>query len=115
MSHHEEEKENDMKKRLIIALALCVLILSACGTVLGTRTSSNNPVAHSTAPIAAASTQTACSILQERQVYLQQATNVARAQLSAAHGDLRKAEAAEKQLIKLHELNTLVQAQLNKC
>ncbi len=106
-----------MKKRLIIGLASCMLILSACGTVLGAITSSSNPVAHSTVPIAATSTQTTCSILRERQVQLQQATKVAQARLSAAHEDFRKAEVAEKQLIELHELNTEAQEQeqMNKC
>jgi peptidoglycan hydrolase CwlO-like protein len=110
ISHHEEERENDMKKRLIIALAICVLMLSACGAVPGTTPASSSSTSHPTAD-----TQAACHVLQERQAQLQQAIRAARVQLSTAHGDLRKAEKAKNALIRLHEPSVLVQAELRAC
>jgi len=110
ISHHEEERENDMKKRLNIALAICVLILSACGAVPGTTPASNRPTSQPTAE-----TQAACHIFQDQQVQLQQAIHAARVQLSTAHGDLRKAEKAKNTLIRLHEPSVLVQAELRAC
>ena len=110
ISHHEEERENDMKKRLIIALAVCVLILSACGAVQGTTPASSRSALHPST-----GTQTACHALQEQQVQLQQAIHAARVQLSTAHGDLRKAEKAKNTLIRLHEPSVLVQAELRAC
>jgi peptidoglycan hydrolase CwlO-like protein len=107
---HQEERENDMKKRLIIAVAICVLILSACGAVQGTIPASSSSVSHPTA-----STQTTCHALQEQQDKLQQAIHAARVRLSSAHGDLRKAEKAKNALIKLHEPSMLVQAELRTC
>jgi len=110
ISHHEEERENDMKKRLIITLAICVLILSACGVVQITIPASISSTSHPTAD-----TQAACHVLQEQQVQLQQAIHAARVQLSTAHGDLRKAEKAKNMLIRLHEPSVLVQAELRAC
>jgi hypothetical protein len=110
MSHHEEERENDVKKWLVIALTICVMILSACSVAQGNTSAPGGSVSHSTT-----STQTACSALQEQQAQLQQAIDTARVQLSSAHGDLRKAETARSVLIKLHEPSMLVQAKLQAC
>jgi peptidoglycan hydrolase CwlO-like protein len=110
VSHQEEERENDMKKWLIIALATCVLILSACSVVQGTTPAPSSSVFHSPA-----STQTACHALQEQQAQLQQAIDAASVQLSSAHGDLRKAEKARNALIRLYEPSMLVQAKLRAC
>jgi len=57
-------------------------------------------------------TQTACSALQEQQALLEQAIDAANVQLSSSHGDLRKAEKARNELIKLHEPGMLVQSEL---
>ena len=110
MSHHEEERENDVKKWLVIALAICVMILSACSVAQGNTSAPGGSVSHSTT-----STQTACSALQEQQAQLQQAIDTARVQLSSAHGDLRKAETARNELVRLHEPSMLVQAELRTC
>lgn len=99
-----------MKKRLIIALAICVLILSACGAVPGI-----TPVSSRSAPDPSTNTQAACRVLQDQQVQLQQAILAARVQLSTAHGDLRKAEKAKNALIRLHEPSVLVQVELRAC
>jgi uncharacterized protein YlxW (UPF0749 family) len=110
MSRHEEERENDMKKRLIIALAICVLILSACSVVQGTTPATSSSVSQQ-----AANMQSACSALQEQQAQLQRAIDAASAQLSSAHGDLHTAEKARSALIKLHEPSILIQAKLRAC
>ena len=99
-----------MKKRLIIALTLFVLILSACSTVEGT-----TPTTSSGSSQANASTQVDCAALHEQQVQLQKAIDAASKQLSSAHGDLHKAEQARHTLIMLHEPSRLLQAQLRAC
>ena len=91
-----------MKKRLIIALAICVMILSACSAVQGTTPSTSNSVS-----LASASTQANCSALQKQQDQLEKAIDAARVQLSSAHGDLHKAETARNELVKLHEPSTV--------
>jgi peptidoglycan hydrolase CwlO-like protein len=110
MSHHKEERENDMKKRLIIALALCVMILSACSAVQGTTPATSNSVSYTSA-----NTQADCSALNEQQAQLQKAIDTARVQLSSAHGDLHKAEQARNELTRLHEPSVLLQAKLRAC
>ena len=99
-----------MKKRLIIALAICVMILSACSAVQGTTPSTSNSVS-----LASANTQANCSALQKQQDQLEKAIDAARVQLSSAHGDLHKAETARNELVKLHEPALLVQAKLQAC
>lgn len=99
-----------MKKRLIIALTLFVLILSACSTVQGTTLTTSSSVSH-----ASALAQADCAALHEQQVQLQKAIDAASKQLSSAHGDLHKAEQARHTLTMLHEPSTLLQAQLRAC
>jgi hypothetical protein len=103
-------KEKALKKQVIIALTICVLILSACTVAKGTTPVTSSSVSH-----ASANTLSACSALQEQQVQLQKAVDAASMQLSSAHGDLRKAEQARNELIKLHEPTKLVQAELKMC
>lgn len=110
LSHHEEERENDMKKRLMIALAICVLILTACSVVQGTTPTTSSSISH-----ASAGTQADCSALHEQQAQLQKAIDAASMQLSSAHGDLRKAEQARNTLTRLHEPSKLLQAKLSAC
>jgi predicted small secreted protein len=110
VSHHEDERENDMKKRLIIALAICVLILSACSALQGATPAPGSSVSHTTV-----NTQNACTALQEQQAQLQRAIDAASVQLASAHGDLRKAEQARNALLRLHEPSVLVQAKLRAC
>ena len=110
LSHHEQERENDMKKRLIIALVICVLILSACSMVQGTTSTTSSSVSQ-----ASANTRAGCSALHEQQVQLQKAIDAASKQLYSAHGDLRKAEQARKTLTMLHEPSLLLQAKLRAC
>ena len=99
-----------MKKRLIIAFALCVMILSACSAVQGTTPSTSNSVS-----LASANTQANCSALHEQQTKLQKAIDAARVQLSSAHGDLHKAEQARNEIVRLHEPSVLLQAKLRAC
>jgi peptidoglycan hydrolase CwlO-like protein len=110
MSHHKEGRENGMKKRLIIALALFVMILSACGAVQG-----NTPATNSSVSQTSATTQADCSALYEQQAQLQKALDAARVQLSSARGDLHKAEQARNALKRLHEPSLLLQAKLSVC
>jgi protein involved in sex pheromone biosynthesis len=117
MSHHQQERENTMKKHLIIVFAICVLFLSACGSLVGTSMPSSNPASHSTAPIATASTQSVCQVLHDRQAQLSQAYQAASAQLVAAQagGNLLQVGEAEKTLMRLHQSIPQVQAQLKAC
>lgn len=98
MSHHEQERENTMKKQLIIAFAICVLFLSACSSLVGTSTLSTNVAAHSTAP-------SACSALEESQTKLEQEYRAASAQLTAtrAWGNPQQVGEAKMRLIRLHQ------------
>jgi protein involved in sex pheromone biosynthesis len=106
-----------MKKQLIIAFAICVLFLSACGSLVGTSTPSSNSTAHSTAPIATASTLSVCQVLHDRQTKLSQEYHAASAQLTVAQvgGNLQQAGQAEQRLIRLHQSIVQVQAQLKAC
>jgi hypothetical protein len=117
MSHYRHEKENTMKKHLIIVFAICVLVLSACGSLAGTSTPSSNMASHSTAPIAIASTQSVCQVLHDRQAQLGQEYQAASAQLVAAQagGNLLQVGETEKTLIRLHQSIPQVQAQLKAC
>ncbi len=110
MSQRKKERENDMKKRLIIALALCVMILSACSAIQGTTPATSNTVS-----LASANMQADCLALHEQQAQLQKAIDTARMQLSSAHGDLRKAEQARNTPTRLHEPSLLLQAKLRAC
>ena len=105
-----------MKKRLLIAFAICVLFLSACGSFLGTSTPSSSPAAHST-PMATASTQSVCQVLHDRQARLSQEYHAASAQLASAQawGNLQQAGEAAKTLIRLHRSIVQVQTQLKAC
>jgi protein involved in sex pheromone biosynthesis len=113
----KKEKENTMKKRLLIAFAICVLFLSACGSFLGTSTPSTSPAPHSSVPIAPASTQSVCQLLHDRQVQLSQEYHAASAQLTAAQagGNRQQVGTAEKTLIRLHQSIVQVQTQLKAC
>ena len=106
-----------MKKHLLIAFAICVLLLSACGSLVGTSTPSSNPASHSTAPIATASTQSVCQVLHDRQAQLSQEYHAASVQLASAQagGNLQQAGQAEQRLIRLHQSIVRVQAQLKAC
>jgi exo-beta-1,3-glucanase (GH17 family) len=117
MSHHQQERETTMKNQLIIAFAICVLFLSACGSLVGTNAPSSNSPAHSAAPSATASTQSACSALEESQAQLNQEYHAAGAQLAAAQarGNLQQAAEAETRLIRLHQGVAWVHALLKAC
>lgn len=97
-------------KRLIIALALIVMILSACSAVQGTTTATNNSVSQTSA-----ATQAGCTALRTQQAQLQKAIDTASMELSSAHGDLHKAEEARNTLKRLHEPSLLLQAKLSGC
>src|SRR5437763_15274721 len=103
MSHHQQERENTMKKHLIIAFAICVLFLSACGSLVETSTPSTSPATHDTAPIATASTQSVCQVLHNRQAHLNQEHHAANAQLATALAgrNMQQAGKAEERLIRL--------------
>jgi outer membrane murein-binding lipoprotein Lpp len=105
-----------MKKRLLIAFAICVLFLSACGSFLGTSTPSTSLATHST-PMATASTQSVCQVLHDRQAQLSQEYHAVSAQLTAAQagGNRQQVGTAEKTLIRLHQSIVQVQTQLKAC
>ena len=104
-----------MKKGLILAFAICVLFLSACSSLVGTSTPSSNAAAHSAAPSATASTQSACSALKESQAQLNQEYRAASTQLTEARGTLQHVGAAETRLSRLHQGIAWVQALLKAC
>jgi hypothetical protein len=106
-----------MKKHLIIAFAICVLFLSACGSLVETSTSSSNSATHSTVPIATASAQSVCQVLHDRQAQLNQEYHAASVQLATAQDgrNLQQTGAAEKTLMRLHQSIVQVQAQLKAC
>jgi len=105
-----------MKKHLLIAFAICVLLLSACGSVLGTSTTSSNPVSHST-PITTASAQSVCKVLHDRQAHLNQEYHAANAQLATAQAgrNMQQAGEAQQRLIRLRKSIVQVQTQLKAC
>jgi len=117
MSHHQQERETTMKKRLVIAFAICVLFLSACGSHVGTNAPASSSAAHPTAPIATASAQSVCHVLQDRQAQLSQAYYAANVQLVAAQaqGNRQQEGEAEKSLMRLHQSIAQVQAQRKAC
>ncbi len=106
-----------MKKGLILAFAICVLFLSACGSLVATSTPATNSAAHAAAPVATASAQTVCQVLHDRQAQLSHAYHAASVQLTAAQaqGNLLQVGDAEKMLMRLHQSLTQVQAQLKAC
>ena len=113
----KKEKENTMKKHLIITFAICVLFLSACGSLVETSTPSTSPATHSTVPITTASAQSVCQVLHDRQAQLSQEYHAASAQLTAAQAgrNTQQVGAAEKTLIRLHQSTVQVQTQLKAC
>ncbi len=112
-----KEKENTMKKHLLIAFAICVLFLSACGSLVGTSTLSASPATHSSAPIATASALSVCQVLHDRQAQLNREYYAASVQLASAQagGNLQQVGAAEKLLIRLHQSIVQVHTQLKAC
>ena len=80
-----------MKKRLIIALALFVMILSACGAVQGTTTATNSSVSQTSA-----TTQATCSSLHEQQAQLQKAIDTASKELSSGSWRSPQGRTSEK-------------------
>src|SRR5215510_9255304 len=113
MSHHQQERETVMKKGLIIAFAICVLFLSACGSLVGTNTSASSTDSHPTAPIATANAQSVCHVLQNRQAQLNREYHTAGVQLAEARakGNLRQVGEAEKTLMRLHQSIAQVKVQ----
>ena len=106
-----------MKKHLLIAFAICVLFLSACGSLVGTSTPSSNPATHSTTPIATASAQRVCQVMHDQQVQLNQEYHAAIARLATAQAwrNMQQAGETEKTLIRLHQSIVQVQTQLKAC
>jgi hypothetical protein len=117
MSHTQQGKENTMKKLLIIAFAICVLSLSACGSLTGNDALSSSSTTHATAPIATASTKSSCQVLQDRKSFLFRAYQSASVQYSIARedGNWQHAGEAEKTLMNLHQSMVQVQSQLKAC
>jgi len=113
----KKEKEHTMKKHLLIAFAICILFLSACGSLVETSTPSASPATHSSAPIATASAQSVCQILHDRQTKLNREYRAASVQLASAQagGNLQQVGAAEQLLIRLHQSIVQVQTQLKAC
>jgi protein involved in sex pheromone biosynthesis len=105
-----------MKKRLLIAFAICVLFLSACSSFLGTSRPSSNAAVYSS-PIATASAQSVCQILYDRQTQFNQEYHTASVQFASAQaqGNSQQAGEAEKTLIRLHQSILQVEVQLKAC
>ncbi len=99
-----------MKKHLIIAFAICVLFLSACGSLVETSTPA-------TGSITTASTQSVCQGLHDQQAQLSQQYQAASVQLSAAQAraNLQQIRETGKRLIRLRQSIAQVQAQLKLC
>jgi uncharacterized protein YceK len=106
-----------MKKHLLIAFAICVLFLSACGSLVETSTPSTSPATHSTVPIATASAQSVCQVLHDRQAQRIQEYHAASVQLATtqAGGNLQQIGEAEKTLMRLHQSIVQVQTQAKAC
>jgi hypothetical protein len=106
-----------MKKQLILAFAICALFLSACGSLMGTSTSSSSSASHSTSLIASTSAQSVCHGLYDRQAQLSQTYHTARVQFNTAQagGNWRQAGETEKILMQVHQSITQVQTQLKVC
>jgi hypothetical protein len=106
-----------MKKLLIIAFAICVLSLSACGSLTGTDALSSSSTTHTAAPIATVSAQSACQVLQDRQSFLNRAYQTTSVQYSKARadGNWQQAGEAEKEFIHLHQSIAQLQSQLKAC
>src|SRR5437867_2525176 len=106
-----------MKKHLLIAFAICVLFLSACGSLVEKSTPSTSPATHSTAPIATASAQSVCQALHDRQAQLNQEYHAASVQLATAQdgGNSQQTGEAEKTLMRLHQSISQVLAQQKAC
>ena len=87
-----------MKKHLIIAFAICVLFLSACGSLVETSTSATYSTAHATGSITTASTQSFCRGQHDQQAQLSQQYQAASVQLSEAQarGHLQQVKEAER-------------------
>jgi len=115
-SYHQQERENTMKKQLIIAFAICVLFLSACGSLVGTSPPASSSASHTAAPVTTVSVQTVCQNLHDQQAQLNQEYQAASAQLAAAQGQENLQEAvAEKTLMRLSQSMAQMQAQLKAC
>ena len=112
-----KEKENTMKKHLIIAFAICVLFLSACGSRVETSTPATHAIAHAIGSITTVSTLSACQGLHDQQAQLRQQYQAASVQFSAtqAHGSLQQVREAENRLVSLRQSIVQVQAQLKLC
>lgn len=106
-----------MKTRFIIVCTICVLFLSACGSVLQSAAPASSVASHTTTTISTANTKTICHVLQDRQTLLKRGYQVATVQLAAAqaHGNLQQEGAAEKTLMRLHLSIAQTQKQLKVC
>jgi len=105
-----------MKKRFIIVFAICVLFLSACGSLEGKNTVGSSLSAH-TAPITTIGTQSVCQVLHDRQAQFSQEYHTASVQLvtAQAQGNRQQIGEAEKTLRRLHQSIAQEQAQLKAC
>ena len=106
-----------MKKLLIVAIAICVLSLSACSSLIGTSVPSNSSATHAEAPIATVSTQSSCQVLHDRQALLNreyQTTSVQYAKAQAGR-NWQQAGEAEKTLMSLYQSLVETQTQLKAC
>src|SRR5947209_9402157 len=106
-----------MKKHLIIAFAICILFLSACGSRVETSTPATHSATHTTGSITTASTQSVCQGLHDQQAQLSQQYQAAGVQLSAAQAraNLQQVREVEKRLIRLRQSIVQLQAHLKLC
>jgi hypothetical protein len=117
MDYRQEEKENTMKKFVIIALATCLLFLVGCSTLARTGATLSAPISQKASTVTTTSLQDSCSFLQARQASFRQDIQSASAELStaAARGNQATVGQAEKALFRLHWLLAQGQAGLKAC
>lgn len=116
MSNNDhEERENHMQKSLLIAHAICLLLLGGCGSAAGTGASSSAPPSQKTGAVAPTDPQVTCRVLHAQEAQFQRQFQAASAQLSAANGDEYAVEQWEHVLIRLHWMLAQVQASIQAC
>lgn len=104
-----------MKKSLLIALAICLLLLGGCGSVTGTGALSNTLPTQKTTPITPIDPQFSCSVLHAQEVRLQQQIQAASARLATARRDQNTVGQVEHVLIRLHWVLAQAQAGSQGC
>jgi hypothetical protein len=104
-------------QHLLIALTICILLLSACGSHAKPSTSASSSTAHSPGSITTISTLNSCQGLRDQQMRLSQQYHAASIQSSAVrnHGGTQQIDATVQRLTRLRLSITQGQVQLRLC